>query len=241
MGVVVKHPTICADVGNTDCERYDAERHPVAIETPPIHPAILGLLLPWKDGLVFKIGSLGWKNFGAFIGISRDRAHYCNRIDIDADGNPVIHYRIQDIDTPNLIAGLEANLRMLRAGGGKILFYAHSTAPWYVPTNPDNDDEEFEAYIRQMKKDGIKPLEMQVFSAHQMSSCRMAASPDVGPVSSHGELFECENLFVADGSVLPTSLGINPMITIDAIAHMISKSIVRKLRRITAVGIDPVL
>jgi choline dehydrogenase-like flavoprotein len=242
MGVVVKHPTICAaDYAKSDCERYEAERHPVAIETPPIHPAILGLLLPWKDGFVFKIGSLGWKNFGAFIGISRDRTHYCNRVDIDRDGNPVIHYRVQDIDIPNLLAGLEASLRMLRAAGGKMLFYAHSTAPWYVPSNLDNDEEEFEAYIQNMKAAGLKPLEMQIFSAHQMSSCRMARSPDFGPVSTTGELYECENLFVADGSVLPTSLGINPMITIDAMAHMISKNIIRKLRRLQSVGMDPIM
>ena len=47
-----------------------------------------------------------------------------------------------------------------------------------------------------------------------------------------GELYECENLFVADASVFPTALGINPMITVVAMAHMISENIVERLQEI---------
>jgi choline dehydrogenase-like flavoprotein len=228
MGVVVKTPLVCsAEQSLSDTERYDTQRHPVAIETPPIHQAILGLLVPWHSGMAFKLGALGWKNFGAFIGISRDHCDAKNRVEIDSEGNPVIHYRILNKDVPNLLAGLETILRLLRASGGKALFYTHSSAPWFV--GHDDDDDDFEAYIANIKSVGIKPLEMQIFSAHQMSSCRMASDPKVGPVSPSGELFGCSNLFVADGSVLPTSLGINPMITIDAIAHMIAQNILTKL------------
>lgn len=41
-----------------------------------------------------------------------------------------------------------------------------------------------------------------------------------GPVDERGELFETPGLYVMDASVFPTSLGINPMITIMAIAYM---------------------
>lgn len=55
---------------------------------------------------------------------------------------------------------------------------------------------------------------MQVFSAHQMGSCRMSSNIKDGPIQSTGESYECKNLYVADASLFPTSLGINPMITV---------------------------
>lgn len=230
MGVVVRTPRITAeDRACSDAERCDESRHPVAIETPPLHTGLLGILLPWKDGLSLKTGASGLNQLSAFIGISRDRSAASNRVDIDGEGNPVIHYRVTSADKPMLLAGLEMSLRMLRASGAKGVFYTHTTAPWYF-SNAENDEEAFEKYIGDMKKEGLAVHKMQVFSAHQMSSCRMASSPEEGPVSPTGELYECKNLFVADGSVLPTSLGINPMITIEAFAHMIAKKVVLRLQ-----------
>ena len=63
---------------------------------------------------------------------------------------------------------------------------------------------------------------MQLMSNGELSS--------KGVVNPDGETFEIKNLFIADGSVLPTSLGINPMITIEAMSIMISKHVLARLR-----------
>lgn len=70
----------------------------------------------------------------------------------------------------------------------------------------------------------------QLFTAHQMCSCRMAATEEEGPVQETGQTWEVPNLYVMDASVFPTSLGINPMVTVEAISFMLSKKLAIKLK-----------
>lgn len=53
----------------------------------------------------------------------------------------------------------------------------------------------------------------------------MGATPADGPLRESGETWECDGLFVADASVLPTALGINPMITIEAVSYVIAEQV----------------
>lgn len=53
---------------------------------------------------------------------------------------------------------------------------------------------------------------------HPMGTCCMGSDPDCSVVKSTGETWEVENLYICDASVLPTSLGVNPQLTIMALA-----------------------
>lgn len=197
-----------------------------AIETPPLHPGILGLGLPWNDGLAFKTCLLMHKQMAAFIAISRDLSSYQNRVTLSAEGYPVIEYALTTLDADMVMEGLVMQMRMMRGAGSSIVFPLHESNEWISSTI---SDKAFEIKINEVKKDGIQPHKMQLFSAHQMGSCRMSPKESEGPVKETGETYEVSNLFVADGSVLPTSLGINPMITIEAMAIMIAKNVNKSL------------
>ncbi len=65
-------------------------------------------------------------------------------------------------------------------------------------------------------------------SAHLLSSCRMAESIEDGVVDAHCQVFNNENLYVCDASSVPYALGVNPALTVSAIAEMTAEHIIAK-------------
>jgi choline dehydrogenase-like flavoprotein len=57
----------------------------------------------------------------------------------------------------------------------------------------------------------------------------MAADPAAGVVGPDGECHDLPGLYLADASVLPTSLKVNPMLTIMACARRISAGLAERL------------
>jgi cholesterol oxidase len=62
-------------------------------------------------------------------------------------------------------------------------------------------------------------------TAHILGGCRMADTPDKGVVDCNGEVFGYPNLYVADGSVIPANLGVNPSLTITAVSEYIMSQV----------------
>ena len=53
---------------------------------------------------------------------------------------------------------------------------------------------------------------------HPLGTCRMGTEPGRGVVSPNHEVFGVPGLYVADGSVVPSSVAVNPQVTIMALA-----------------------
>jgi choline dehydrogenase-like flavoprotein len=76
------------------------------------------------------------------------------------------------------------------------------------------------------------PMEImrcRVVSAHVMGGCAMGDDPRSAVVAGNGRSHDAENLYVFDGSVFPTSLGVNPQLSIYGIvarnAHALAGSL----------------
>jgi cholesterol oxidase len=62
-------------------------------------------------------------------------------------------------------------------------------------------------------------------TAHILGGCCMGGSSDKGVAGFNGEVFGYPNLFIADGSVVPANLGVNPSLTITALSEYIMSQI----------------
>jgi choline dehydrogenase-like flavoprotein len=64
-----------------------------------------------------------------------------------------------------------------------------------------------------------------LFSAHQMGTCRMGRDERTAVCDDRGEVFGARGLYVADASAFPASSGVNPMITVMALALCVARRI----------------
>jgi choline dehydrogenase-like flavoprotein len=71
----------------------------------------------------------------------------------------------------------------------------------------------------------FKPSELRLEAFHPMGTARIAAHPDKGACGLDGSLNGTRDLYVADASLFPTSVGVNPMMTVIAFAKQVAKAI----------------
>ena len=63
------------------------------------------------------------------------------------------------------------------------------------------------------------PAEITIFTAHQMGSCRMGSDPSESVADGRGELHGAKGVWIGDASAFPTAPGVNPMVSIMALAR----------------------
>jgi cholesterol oxidase len=92
-----------------------------------------------------------------------------------------------------------------------------------TPANIPEANQAARAYAQ--ASDGIShnSLIESVFNmsvtAHILGGCAIGASPDCGVIDSRHEVFGYPGLYVVDGSAIPSNVGVNPSLTITAMAE----------------------
>ncbi|GLJ25900.1 hypothetical protein SUGI_0496530 [Cryptomeria japonica] len=202
---------------------WDTTGYGAILQTPILHPGAFAGAIPWRSGSHFKQTMLKFSRTCSFIVLLRDRGS--GTVAPKADGSLDIKYKLQPDDEERAREGVEKGLRVLAAAGAVEVGSHHQDLESFK-LGPDSSrihDKDFEEYVSRVGKKGGAPL----YCAHQMGSCRMGVSSGESAVDENGESWEVEGVYVADGSVLPTALGINPMITIQSIAYCIAHNVVQ--------------
>ncbi len=120
-------------------------------------------------------------------------------------------YSLGGMDRQRLLLGVREGLRVYFAAG------ADYVVPAIAGVGRIRDPDEIDARIPL----DIPARELVGIASHPMGTCRMASSIDEGVVDARGRVFGWDNLFVADASVFPSSLGVNPQVTVMAMGLMV--------------------
>ncbi|CAN5602140.1 GMC family oxidoreductase [soil metagenome] len=128
---------------------------------------------------------------------------------LDVPGvGPVPLYRASEGDLRRVVRGVALTAEALfEAGARKVLLPFHG-----VPDLLGPDD------VRALFRRTIPRGAMQLLTVHLMGTARMSEDRARGVVSSYGAFHDAAGLFVADASLFPGPVGLNPMETIVALA-----------------------
>jgi choline dehydrogenase-like flavoprotein len=198
----------------SDHNRYLDGGYGIKYETIPAHPALLSTALPWESAAANARLMAALSRLSLVAVIPRDSGS--GQVRIGRDGDAIATYRLGADDTRRLATGIDGAGRILAAAGAREVFTAHARHQrWQDGFPPD-------AFR-------FGPGRGSLFSFHLMGSARMGGSPAGSAAGPTGETWDVRNLVVADGSAFPTASGVNPMITIEAIAHLNARRLAARL------------
>jgi long-chain-alcohol oxidase len=182
-------------------------------ETAPLHPSFLALAAPWESAAQYA-GRMERLANTALCGILlRDR--FGGRVRIDREGCPVVDYRVSRYDARHLRRALAGAAELLEAAGAREIWAPVARWISYRPGGPRAREE----WLARLDAAGWGANQLLLVTFHQMASCRMGASARSSVVDPEHRVWGVRGLYVADASVFPTASGVNPMLTIMAIAH----------------------
>jgi choline dehydrogenase-like flavoprotein len=110
---------------------------------------------------------------------------------------PVIRYDLVDADVEKFRLGMSCLDELLRAAGAREVF---------LPLAPGVSPER------------LRARDLRLMAFHPLGTARADARPDRGVVDGRLGVHGVDGLYVADGSVVPTAPGVNPQLTIMALA-----------------------
>jgi choline dehydrogenase-like flavoprotein len=195
------------------------------IETPPMLPSFAAAAMP-GFGHAHAQRIAGFNQLGVLIGLTRDgaqRDRSSGRVRVSRSGAVSIRYRLTVEDERRVQASLAAMARLHFANGARAVATMHG-APRAI-RRPEE--------ASQLAATSVAPNRMALFSAHVNGTCRLGTDPDTSGATPDGERHGVRGLYISDGSVLPTALGVNPQETIMAVSTVLSERMVSRHRGVT--------
>src|SRR5438067_9277667 len=188
------------------------------LEPAPLHPALLALVTPWRQPDQYSRLMRSLPNLSLTGILLRDSG--AGRV-ITKNGTARVEYKLSRPDLAHMRKGIEAGVRILEAAGAKEVFTSQAAYVSYRPGQRGG----IEAFMNDVDRRGYGPGQMSYVSFHQMGSCRMGLDQATSVIGEDGECHQLKGLFVTDASAFPSASGVNPMLTIMAMAHRASRFI----------------
>ena len=147
-----------------------------------------------------------------------DRAVLGNRVGVDRNGRPVVHYRFTDDVIQSLVRATRASARIFFAAGAERV-HAPSADP---PLIERSQRDELDALI---SAEHFQTGRISISAAHLMGGCAMGCDARNSVTDGWGRVHGVPWLRVADASLLPDALEINPYVTVMALADRTAQAV----------------
>jgi choline dehydrogenase-like flavoprotein len=182
-------------------------------EAAPVHPVLAAVSFsgygPWHRDLMQKLPHMSVLVSPERDGLLPDEVGATVKLRGGNDARLSIQY---DLQPAHWEAARAAQLEMAKiqlAAGARQVITLHE------PPLVMNSEKE----LGKLDSAPWERLRLRLFSAHQMGGCPMGSDPATSVVTPELRFRGVDNLFVADGSLFPTSLGVNPQQTIFGLAR----------------------
>ncbi len=132
----------------------------------------------------------------------------------------IVLYQINQHDAETMRFGIARLAEIFFAAGAKRVFT--NFLPMMSIESPDA--------VKAFEAAPVKPSYLEAMAFHPLGTCRMGATPVDAVVDFDLASYDVPNLYVMDGSVIPGSLGVNPQITIMALARRAAQRLAVRVR-----------
>ena len=186
------------------------ERVGYFMETSPVHPMLSAVAFPGFGAAHGRtIERLAHAQATIALLIDGHHGDQGGSVASDLDGRLRVSYPLDPALREAAVDAIKSMARLQLAAGAREVVTLHED-PLTLRSESDFarvDDAPFGPNLHAL------------FSAHQMGGCAMGEDPATSVVDSRGRHHEIENLWITDGSVFPTSLGVNPQLSVYALAR----------------------
>ena len=198
------------------------------IESALGHLGLLALLLPWEGADAHAKLMDRARHFSPLIAITRDGGE--GRTRLTRAGRVRIDYQLDDEGRATRHA-LVSMARLARAGGAREILAIGMPLRRHLVDGPAEEPRLFAAFEQELSAMDFAPHRGTIASAHQMGTIRAGAEPARHPADPRGRIrgdsrgTVVPGLYVADTSTFPTGLGVNPMLTVMAMARRVARTV----------------
>jgi choline dehydrogenase-like flavoprotein len=207
----------------SDQFRYLDDGYGLKFETAASHPHLIVPFSPWRSSRQHLELIEALTNTVPIGVLLRDRDG--GEVRVGRDGEPVVRYRLSDFDAGHLRTGMDGAAQLLEASGARRIFSSHSKWVSYDPGRSGSR----ERFMAEADAAGYGSGQVTLNSFHIMGSARMGGSPAMSACDPSGQTWDVRDLYVLDGSSFPTASGVNPQVSIQAIAHMNARGLAARM------------
>jgi choline dehydrogenase-like flavoprotein len=134
-------------------------------------------------------------------------------------GQPVIRYWLSDHDVAHIKRGMDVLAQVFFAAGARRV---------HTPIN-GFDVLESKGDLERMRRSTIRPWDLDLSAYHPLGTARMGSDPRSSVIDSNHQVHDTPGLYVVDGAAVPSSIGVNPQVTIMALATRAAEKIAAAL------------